>query len=216
MHGTVLNSLALKKYGISAATPTPPGGVIVRKPGTQEPWGLIMETAFLPIIEKSEPLTAQKEIDWTRAGQLLYAENGVTTAHEGASHLPQIQTMMRASEAGANIIDVVAFPFITDLDRVLGEIPLTEWGRYKKRFKIGGVKITLTDRLKGARLSSRPPTLPVALAGKRNGEVSDFSARSRQPHGEKGLRTQCSLDHPLQWRCRHRRFFDRLRVRSIW
>ena len=37
MHGNVMNSLALKKYGISAATKTPPGGVIVRKPGTNEP-----------------------------------------------------------------------------------------------------------------------------------------------------------------------------------
>lgn len=48
MHGCVLNSRALAKYGISAATKTPAGGVIVRKPGTEEPWGLIMETAFLP------------------------------------------------------------------------------------------------------------------------------------------------------------------------
>ena len=51
MHGAVMNSLALKKYGISAETKTPPGGVIVRKPGTEEPWGLVMETAFLPVME---------------------------------------------------------------------------------------------------------------------------------------------------------------------
>ena len=37
LHGAVLNSAAMKKYGISAATETPPGGVIVRKPGTNEP-----------------------------------------------------------------------------------------------------------------------------------------------------------------------------------
>ena len=142
MHGAVMNSLALKKYGISAATKTPPGGVIVRKPGTEEPWGLIMETAFLPVMEQAEPMTAQQEIEWTRAGQMLYAEAGVTTAHEGATHLPQFQTMKRASEAGANIIDVVAYPFITDVDKVLAEFPVTEWGKYKNRFKIGGVKIT--------------------------------------------------------------------------
>ena len=35
MHGGVLNSLALKYYGIDADTKTPPGGVIVRKPGTR-------------------------------------------------------------------------------------------------------------------------------------------------------------------------------------
>jgi predicted amidohydrolase YtcJ len=63
MHGAVLNSLALKKYGITATTKTPEGGVIVRKPGTEEPWGLIMETAFLPVVEKTEPMTAQQEIE---------------------------------------------------------------------------------------------------------------------------------------------------------
>lgn len=117
MHGTVMNSLALEKYGITAETETPPGGVIVRKPGINEPWGLIMETAFLPVMEKAEPMTAQQEIESTRAGQMLFAEVGITTAHEGATHLAQFQTIQRASEAGANIIDVVAYPFITDADK---------------------------------------------------------------------------------------------------
>ena len=49
MHGAVLNSAAMKKWDISAKTKTPAGGVIVRKPGTNEPYGLIMETAYLPI-----------------------------------------------------------------------------------------------------------------------------------------------------------------------
>jgi hypothetical protein len=35
MHGGVMNCLALQRYGISAATKTPPGGVIVRKPGNK-------------------------------------------------------------------------------------------------------------------------------------------------------------------------------------
>jgi predicted amidohydrolase YtcJ/heat shock protein HslJ len=149
MHGGVLNSLALEKYGISADTPTPPGGVIVRKPGTDEPWGLIMETAFLPVFENSEPMTARQEIESTRAAQMLYAETGITTAHEGATHLPQLQTMMRATAAGANIIDVIAFPFITDVENVLAEIPLERWGTYDRHFKIGGIKITLDGSPQG-------------------------------------------------------------------
>lgn len=119
MHGCVLNSLALKKYGISAVTTTPPGGVIVRKPGTNEPYGLIMEMAFMPIFEKTDPMTPEQEIEWTKAGQMLYAEAGITTAQEGATHLPQILTIQRASQAGANIIDIVAYPFITDLDIIV-------------------------------------------------------------------------------------------------
>jgi predicted amidohydrolase YtcJ/heat shock protein HslJ len=168
MHGAVMNSLALKKYGISAATETPAGGVIVRKPGSQEPWGLIMETAFLPVMEQAEPMTAQQEIEWSRAGQMLYAEAGITTAHEGATHLPQFQTMTRASEAGANIIDVVAYPFITDADKVLAELPVTEWGKYKNRFKVGGVKITLDGSPQGRTAFFTTPYLRGGPGGEEN------------------------------------------------
>ncbi len=168
MHGAVLNSLALKKYGITAATKTPPGGVIVRKPGTEEPWGLIMETAFLPIIEKTEPMTAQQEIEWTRAGQMLYAEAGITTAQDGATHLPQIQTMKRASDAGANLIDVIAYPFITDVDNVVAEIPVSQWGTYKHRFKIGGVKITLDGSPQGRTAAFTTPYLTGGPSGEKD------------------------------------------------
>lgn len=168
MHGGVLNSLALKKYGISAETVTPPGGVIVRKPGTQEPYGLIMETAFLPVFEQSEPMTAQQEIDFTIAGQMLFAEAGVTTAHEGATHLPQFETMKRASDAGANIIDVVAYPFVTDVDKVLAQFPLSEWGKYNNKFKIGGVKVTLDGSPQGRTAFFSTPYLTGGPGGEKN------------------------------------------------
>lgn len=61
MHGAVLNSAAMKKWNISAETGTPPGGVIVRKPGTNEPYGLIMETAYLPIFASLPKPTREQE-----------------------------------------------------------------------------------------------------------------------------------------------------------
>ena len=168
MHGAVLNSLALKKHGITAATKTPAGGVMVRKPGTEEPWGLIMETAFLPIVEKTEAMTPEQELEWTRAGQMLYAEAGVTTAQEGASHLSHIQTIKRASEAGANIIDVVAYPFITDVDKVLVEVPVTNWGQYNQRFKIGGVKIPMDGSPQGRTAAFTTPYLTGGPGGEKD------------------------------------------------
>src|SRR5271169_3940108 len=122
MHGAVMNSLALKKYSYSAATVTPPGGVIVRK--DNEPYGLIMESAFLQALEKSEPMTPQQEIEASKAGQMLYAQAGMTTAHEGATHLANFQTMRRVTDAGVNFIDIIAYPFITDVDKVLAEFPV--------------------------------------------------------------------------------------------
>jgi hypothetical protein len=168
MHGCVLNTLALKKYGIDKNTKTAPGGVIVRKPGTQEPYGLIMETAFLPIMEKADAMTPEQEIEYTKAGQMLYAEAGITTAHEGASHISQIQTIKRATEAGANIIDIVAYPFITDLDKVIDEIPLDNWLKYKNKFKIGGVKITVDGSPQGRTAYFTSPYLDGGPAGEKN------------------------------------------------
>jgi predicted amidohydrolase YtcJ/heat shock protein HslJ len=168
MHGCVLNTLAQKKYGISAATQTPPGGVIVRKPGTEEPWGLIMETAFLPIFEQSEPMTVQQEIEATVAGQMLYAQAGITTAHEGATHLPQIMTIKRASNFGVHLIDIVAYPFITDVDKVLDVIPVSEWSVYHNRFKIGGVKITLDGSPQGRTAFFSTPYLTGGPGGEEN------------------------------------------------
>jgi hypothetical protein len=167
MHGCVLNSLALKKYGIDKNTKTPPGGVIVRKPGTQEPYGLIMETAFLPIMEKADVMSPEQEIAYTKAGQMLYAEAGITTAHEGASHISQIQTIKRATEAGANIIDVVAYPFITDVDKVLEEVPLDNWLKYTNKFKIGGVKITVDGSPQGRTAFFTTPYLQGGPAGEK-------------------------------------------------
>ena len=168
MHGAVLNSLALKHYGISAATATPSGGIIVRKPGTEEPWGLIMETAFLPIFEKTEPMSPEAEIAATKAGQLLYAATGITTAHEGATHLPQLRTLKRAAAAGAHIIDVITYPFITDLDKTLAEFPRDTWGSYQQRLKIGGVKITIDGSPQGRTAFFTTPYLTGGPGGEKD------------------------------------------------
>lgn len=167
MHGTVLNSLAMKKYGYDASFKTPPGGVVVRKPGTNEPWGLIMETAYIPVMEKTDPLAQDQEVPATKAGQMLYAAAGVTTAHEGLTHAPQYMTMKRASEAGANIIDVVAYPFIMDLDNVLKAAPQSEWGTYHNGLKLAGVKITIDGSPQGKTAYFTTPYLTGGPGGEK-------------------------------------------------
>lgn len=168
MHGAVLNSAAMKKWDLSARTKTPPGGVIVRKPGTQEPYGLIMETAYLPIFASLPAPTAEEEVAWSKAGQLQYAAAGITTAHEGATHAGDLALMQRASAAGANLIDIVAFPFITDLDKILETTPVEKWGRYDRRLKIGGVKITGDGSPQGRTAYFTTPYLTGGPGGEKN------------------------------------------------
>lgn len=168
MHGVVLNSAAMKRWDISAKTKTPPGGVIVRKPGTQEPWGLIMETAYLPIFSSLPQPTTAQEIEWSKAGQLLYARHGITTAHEGATHTGDLDVMKRAAAGGATLIDVIAYPFITDLEAVLKKYPKETWGTYENGLKIGGVKITIDGSPQGKTAFFTTPYLTGGPGGEKN------------------------------------------------
>jgi predicted amidohydrolase YtcJ len=174
MHGAVMNSAALARFGISAETQTPAGGVIVRRPGSDEPYGLVMETAYLPVVSNLPQPTPEQEIEFSRGAQLLYAEAGVTTAHEGATHAADLAVMKRASAAGANVIDVIAYPFITDLDKILEAAPLASWGRYDNRLKIGGVKITIDGSPQGRTAYFTTPYLTGGPGGEQDwrGELS--------------------------------------------
>ncbi len=168
MHGAVMNSQALARFGIGKDTKTPPGGVIVRKPGTDEPYGLIMETAYLPVLNQLPKPTPDQEVANTKAGQLLYAQQGITTAHEGATHAAELDVMKRAAAAGAHLIDVVAFPFITELDPILAKYPVETWGRYENGLKIGGVKITGDGSPQGRTAFFTTPYLTGGPGGEKN------------------------------------------------
>ena len=195
MHGGVLNSAALKQYGISAATRTPPGGVIVRKPGTKEPYGLIMETAWLPVFAAlPRPASAADEIEWSKAGQRLYAQYGVTTAHEGATHAAELEVLKRAAAGGANLIDVIAYPFITELEPILQKYPVGGWGKYENGLKIGGVKITIDGSPQGRTAAFTTPYLLGGPAGEKNwkGELAALP-----PMIEKAVKGVYDLGVPL-------------------
>jgi predicted amidohydrolase YtcJ len=168
MHGAVLNSMALKKYGYSAEYKTPPGGVVVRKPGTNEPYGLIMETAYLPVFSTLPKPTREQEASWSTAGQLLYAEAGLTTAQEGATHAEELEVLQRATDAGANILDVVAYPFMTDLEKVIAVNPVSRWGTNDRHLKIGGVKITVDGSPQGKTAYFTTPYLTGGPGGEKN------------------------------------------------
>lgn len=168
LHGAVLNSAAMQKFGISADTETPPGGVIVRKEGSTEPDGLIMETAFLPIFASLPKPTPEQEVQWSIAGQLLYAAVGITTAHEGLTHAADVALLRRAAAGGADLIDVIAYPFILELDEVLPDNPADTFGTYHNRLKLGGVKITLDGSPQGRTAFFTTPYLADGPGGEKN------------------------------------------------
>ncbi|MGO9601206.1 MAG: amidohydrolase [Isosphaeraceae bacterium] len=194
MHGAVMNSAALTKWSITKDTVTPDGGVIVRD-SNNEPIGLIMETAYEPVFKDlPKPQPGEDEINCSHAGQMLYAQAGITTAQEGATHAKDLYIMDRVAQAGKNIIDIIALPFITDLDNVLKAHPVSDWGKYNNHLKIGGVKITIDGSPQGRTAYFSTPY----LTGGPNGQLEwRGELMASQDFINKGVKNVYDLNVPL-------------------
>ena len=168
MHGAVLNSKAFDKFGYKDGMDTPAGGVILRKPGSQDLQGLVMETAYLPMFSALPLPTPETEVAAAKAGQMLYAAAGVTTAQEGATHANQVEQLKRVAEQGGLFIDVVSYPFILDLDKVLQTNPPSSFGSYHNRLKLGGCKLTPDGSPQGKTAWFTTPYLTGGPAGEKD------------------------------------------------
>jgi predicted amidohydrolase YtcJ len=83
-HMILANSAALKLAGVTAKTPVPAGGEIVRDPATGEPTGILKDAAMdLVYAQVPEPTFAEK-LAAAEASLRHAAENGVTSVHEMA------------------------------------------------------------------------------------------------------------------------------------
>lgn len=90
----VANSAALKVLGISDKSTDPPGGTIVRKPGTMEPTGLLQGAAYfaaLPYVLGKPDIA--KLIDNLAIAETIYLSNGFTTIQDGGTSPESMQLL---------------------------------------------------------------------------------------------------------------------------
>jgi len=139
-HGAVLSSLALKAAGITADTPTPAGGVIARMPGSNEPAGLLMETAWMPLFVNLPAPAYEEQVDSFIKAQNLYAANGYTTVQDGASRYEDVIAYKKAGAQGHFFLDLVSLPVYLDMNKLLADESLS-FGGYADRIKLEGLKI---------------------------------------------------------------------------
>jgi predicted amidohydrolase YtcJ len=173
-HGAMLNSKALSIYRVTAATPTPTGGVIGREPGTNEPDGLLFETAFLPIFSKVPGPDGDEALDLLKTGQELYLREGITTAQEGATMKHQVDLLRTLAARGELKLDVVLLPFIAEIDAVFAGKPPRNEREYTNRLRIGGVKMLMDGSPQGRTAAFTTPYLTAGPAGQKGwrGELS--------------------------------------------
>ncbi len=146
-HLAAANSKALEIGGISASTPNPEGGVIQRREGSQEPNGVLEETAAFPLMMKLLGRAgADGATTFFRAGSELWARFGYTTAQEGRSSPGVVKTMQAFADSGALKIDVATYPDVL-IDREL--IKKSVSPDYKNRFRVAGAKLTIDGSPQG-------------------------------------------------------------------
>jgi predicted amidohydrolase YtcJ len=143
-HLGAANSKALALAGVTADTPDPDGGVFRRRPDSSEPNGVLEEYALFAVLgalrsgfddEMNDALVV--------AGAGLAASYGYTTAQEGRAGADSVAAMRRVASSNGLKIDVVAYPDILEVDDI------SPSRSYDKRFRIGGVKLTIDGSPQG-------------------------------------------------------------------
>ena len=146
-HLGVLNSKALGLVGFSAATQDPEGGVIRRRQGSQEPDGVLEETAFTAAAYKLLPAIGPEGMKtFARKGAELWASFGYTTAQEGRSTPSSAHIMKQVADAGEFAIDVVTYPDVL-VDRAYIKANVSP--SYVNRYRVGGAKLTIDGSPQG-------------------------------------------------------------------
>lgn len=139
-HMGVANSLGLEEMKISAETENPEGGNIVRFPNSQEPAGLVQETAMYPFVGQMLEKLASKQVEFFDTTQHYYASNGITTAQDGMADRNAIRFFQSQADAGKLDIDLIALAAFSELESNLKDSTL-QFKTYKNGFKVQGTKV---------------------------------------------------------------------------
>ncbi|NJN52793.1 MAG: amidohydrolase family protein, partial [Gammaproteobacteria bacterium] len=101
------NSAALTAVGIDANTTDPEGGHIRRRKDSNEPDGVLEETATAPLRTQLELLAGDVGAAIDKALD-TYARFGITSVQDGAASMAQVNTLMALDAAGRLDLDVAA------------------------------------------------------------------------------------------------------------
>lgn len=140
MHGAVLNSAAFRAVGIDATTPTPAGGITLRKPGG-EPTGLVMEQSYLPVYLKQPKPSEAEMLGHLKAAQQVYASQGYTTIVDATVDSASIALYTKGAEQKLFYLDLIAYARWLEFPEMVAQG--TEFtSTYRNRLKWpAGVKI---------------------------------------------------------------------------
>lgn len=163
-HLAVANSAALARAGITAASKDPAGGHIRRKAGSDEPDGVLEETALYPVMGLFYGGAAQSPVPGLLAALERYAAEGFTTVQDGSASPADIAAIeAHLAASGQPLpVDLVAFQSYSSLGKDAQEACRVPVGKsYTGGFRVGGAKFMLDGSPQGRTAwLSKPYALP--------------------------------------------------------
>ncbi len=142
------NSMALLDAGVGANSPDPAGGIIRRRTGSNEPDGVMEETAMQFFPGTGELLAPQRQSELRREAIQIYAGYGITTIQDSnvsQAYVDQLKAEGLEQEYAA---DIVTFVMGNPLpDDVLATVAADT--NYTGGVRNGGVKFTLDGSPQG-------------------------------------------------------------------
>ena len=139
-HMGVLNSNALAKIGMNENTPNPAGGMIVRLPNSNEPSGLVQETAVYAARQALPVPTPEQMMQLLKEVQNLYASHGITTAQDGFTDYKTFKFLREAAKAGLLKLDLEVLGGFLNLKEFLTS-HADEFGKNINRLRLAGIKV---------------------------------------------------------------------------
>lgn len=117
-HAVWVNSAALERAGIGAATPDPPGGRLLREPETGEPTGILVDTAASLVEREIPPLSAAARSAAIEKSLADLASRGLTCVHDAGVDAATLDVYRRLAAEGKMPIRVYAL--LADDEKLLG------------------------------------------------------------------------------------------------
>ncbi len=147
-HLLAANSMALAQAGVSAASQNPEGGIIRRREGSNEPDGVMEETAMAAFPGSSSNMSPEKLSRLRREAIAIYAGYGITTIQDSNISVEHANLLGAEARDQPFAVDIVGFVMANPLsDQELESVSHEQ--AYSGGFRVGGVKFTLDGSPQG-------------------------------------------------------------------
>ena len=149
-HAVWASSAALAAAGITAQTPDPAGGRIVRIGGTgagsRAPAGVLTDNAVPLVMDKVPPPRASDRNVALWEAEQEFLRHGVTAVADMGTSVEDWMTFRRAGDAGALRLRIMAYADGVPAMLLIGGTGPTTW-LYDDRLRLNGVKLWLDGAL---------------------------------------------------------------------